>query len=124
MKKKTLSEEKLDLIFLALSNQTRRKMLLKLRSGETSIKKLAEEIVAEMSMPAITKHLKVLEKAGLISRSRNAQVRPAKLETEPLEEAASWLDEYKQFWNHNFDRLEAILDENSIKEQEKNNHDK
>jgi DNA-binding transcriptional ArsR family regulator len=93
--------------FAALADPTRRAILARLALGETSVTELAEPF--EMSMPAVSKHLRVLERAGLITRGREAQWRPCKLKAEPLREAAGWIDEYRQFWEHSFDRLEEYL---------------
>jgi len=93
--------------FAALADPTRRAILARLALGETSVTKLAEPF--EMSMPAVSKHLRVLERAGLITRGREAQWRPCKLKAEPLREAAGWLEEYRQFWEQSFDRLDQYL---------------
>jgi len=93
--------------FAALADPTRRAILARLALGETSVTELAEPF--EMSMPAVSKHLRVLERAGLITRGREAQWRPCKLKAEPLREAAGWLDEYRQFWEQSFDRLDDYL---------------
>ena len=93
--------------FAALADPTRRAILARLALGETSVTQLAEPF--EMSMPAISKHLKVLERAGLISRGREAQWRPCKLEAEPLKQVAGWLEEYRRFWEQSFDRLDEYL---------------
>ena len=93
----------------ALADPTRRAILAKLASGEASVSELAEPF--SISMPAITKHLKVLENAGLISRTRSAQFRPCKLEAAPLKAVAGWVEEYRRFWTESFDRLEAYLAE-------------
>ena len=93
--------------FAALADPTRRAILARLALGETSVTKLAEPF--EMSMPAVSKHLRVLERAGLITRGREAQWRPCKLKAEPLREAAGWIDEYRQFWEQSFDRLDEYL---------------
>ncbi len=93
--------------FAALADPTRRAILARLALGETSVTKLAEPF--EMSMPAVSKHLRVLERAGLITRGREAQWRPCKLKADPLREAAGWLDEYRQFWEQSFDRLDEYL---------------
>lgn len=93
--------------FAALADPTRRAILARLASGETTVNELSKPF--ELSQPAITKHLKVLERAKLISRSRAAQTRPAKLEPEALKQAAAWLEEYKQFWEASFDRLDEYL---------------
>ncbi len=93
--------------FSALADPTRRAILARLALGETSVTELAEPF--EMSMPAVSKHLRVLEQAGLISRGREAQFRPCKLNPEPLKKAAGWLEEYRQFWEQSFDRLDSYL---------------
>lgn len=93
--------------FAALADPTRRAILARLALGETSVTELAEPF--EMSMPAVSKHLRVLENAGLIKRGREAQWRPCRLEAAPLQQAADWLDFYRQFWEQSFDRLEEYL---------------
>ena len=107
-------QDRLDLTFLELSNRTRREMQSILRTGEITVKDLSTSF--DMSMQAVVKHLKVLEKAGLISRSKEAQKRPSKLEARPLREALEWLDEYRQFLNQSFDKLESLIDEIQQKE--------
>lgn len=102
-----MTQDHLSSTFAALADPTRRAILARLASGETSVKELAEPF--EMSQPAISKHLKVLEKAGLIARGRDAQYRPARLEAAPLKNAFDWLDEYRQFWEQSFDRLDEYL---------------
>ena len=99
--------DSLSTTFAALADPTRRAILARLASGETSVKELSEPF--EMSQPAISKHLKVLEKAGLIARGRDAQWRPARLEAAPLRSAAEWLDEYRRFWEQSLDRLDEYL---------------
>lgn len=99
--------DRLSLTFSALADPTRRAILAHLSKGESSVTDLAEPF--DMSLPAITKHLKVLEKAGLISRSREAQWRPCKLEAEPLHQAVDWMEQYRTFWEERFDRLEDYL---------------
>ena len=99
----------LNATFSALADPTRRAILAKLSLGEASVSDLAKPF--DVSMPAITKHLKVLERAGLISRSREAQFRPCKLEAAPLKEVSSWLEEYRRFWEASFDRLDEYLAE-------------
>lgn len=101
------AEDKLTLTFMALSDPTRRAILSKLSSGEATVQELSEPF--DISAPAITKHLKVLEKAGLISRGRTAQWRPCRIEAEPLKEAADWIGDYRKFWEESFDRLDAYL---------------
>ena len=93
--------------FSALADPTRRAILARLALGETSVTELAAPF--EMSMPAVSKHLRVLESAGLIARGREAQWRPCKLKPEPLREAADWLEEYRKFWEQSFDRLDEYL---------------
>jgi DNA-binding transcriptional ArsR family regulator len=102
-----MQSSSLDSTFAALADPTRRAILARLAQGETSVTELAEPF--SMSMPAISKHLKVLEKAGLIDRGREAQYRPARLNPAALKSAAEWIEEYRQFWEHSFDRLEAYL---------------
>ncbi len=98
---------RLDATFAALADPTRRAILARLASGEASVMELAEPFA--MSQPAISKHLKVLERAGLISLGRDAQRRPRKLEAKPLAEATKWLERYRQFWEANYQRLDALL---------------
>ena len=104
-----LAPSHLDAIFAALADPTRRAILARLASGEASVTELAEPFA--MSQPAISKHLKVLERAGLISRGRDAQRRPRRLEARPLAEANEWLESYRQFWEGQFQRLDALLHE-------------
>ena len=99
----------LDVTFAALADPTRRAILARLASGEASVAELAEPF--SMTQPAISKHLKVLERAGLVSRGRDAQRRPRRLEAKPLEEASKWLENYRQYWEAAFQRLDALLDE-------------
>lgn len=94
--------------FAALADPTRRAILARLAMGETSVTELAHPF--EMSMPAVSKHLKVLERAGLIARGREAQWRPCRLEAGPLKEAAGWIEEYRRFWSPYVDALERYLD--------------
>jgi DNA-binding transcriptional ArsR family regulator len=100
---------RLDATFAALADPTRRAILARLASGECSVMELAEPFA--MSQPAISKHLKVLERAGLISRGRDAQRRPCRIEAGPLAEANEWLEEYREFWEGNFQRLDDLLEE-------------
>jgi DNA-binding transcriptional ArsR family regulator len=111
-----MSTDHLSTIFSALADPTRRAILARLTAGEASVTELAEPF--EMSMPAISKHLKVLERAGLIARGREAQWRPCRLEAEPLKEAADWLESYRRFWEQSFDRLGEYLRELQSKEAE------
>lgn len=108
--------DSLDATFRALADPTRRAILARLTSGEVSVMELAEPF--DMSQPAISKHLKVLECAGLVSRGRDAQRRPVRLEAKPLAEATDWLERYRRFWEGRFQRLDALLDE--LKAKEKN----
>ena len=104
-----MSIDQLSITFAAIADPTRRAILVRLAHGEANVKELAEPF--RMTLPAITKHLKVLEKAGLIERSRSAQHRPCKLCATPLKEAASWIDHYRAFWEESFDRLADYLRE-------------
>src|SRR5688572_4210153 len=99
----------LDATFAALADPTRRAILARLASGEASVTELAEPF--DMSQPAISKHLKVLEAAGLISSGREAQRRPRKLEARPLARASEWLERYREYWEESFQRLDALLEE-------------
>ena len=110
-----MGPDRLDATFAALADPTRRAILARLASGETSVTELAEPF--QMSLPAVTKHLKVLERAGLISRGRQAQWRPCKLEAQPLRDATGWMEQYRQFWDERLDRLENYLIELQTKEQ-------
>ena len=100
---------RLDATFAALADPTRRAILARLAAGEASVLDLARPFA--MSQPAISKHLKVLERAGLISRGREAQRRPCRIEAQPLAEANGWLEDYRRFWEKNFERLDHLLDE-------------
>src|SRR5262245_30928490 len=99
----------LDATFAALADPTRRAILVRLARGEASVGELARPFA--MSQPAVSKHLKVLERAGLVSRGRDAQRRPRRLEARPLAEATEWLERYRRFWEGRFRRLDALLDE-------------
>jgi len=109
--------EHLDATFAALADPTRRAILARLTSGEVSVMDLAKPFA--MSQPAISRHLKVLERAGLISRGRDAQRRPCRIQAKPLGEASGWLEKYRQFWEANFQRLDALLDEMKRKEKKR-----
>jgi len=98
-----MSPDRLTPIFSALADPTRRAILARLALGEASVKTLAEPFA--ISLPAVSKHLKVLERAGLIGRGRDAQWRPCRLEPAPLKDAAQWLEQYRGFWEESFDRL-------------------
>jgi DNA-binding transcriptional ArsR family regulator len=102
-----MSPDRLNRTFAALADPTRRAILARLASGEASVTELAAPFA--MSLPGISKHLKVLERAGLIVRSRDAQWRPCRLEPRPLKGAADWLEHYRSFWEDSFDRLEGYL---------------
>ena len=104
----------LDATFSALADPTRRAILARLTSGEASVTELAEPFT--MTLPAISKHLKVLERAGLIERGREAQWRPCRLKPAPLKDVADWLERYRQFWEQSFDRLDDYLRELQAKE--------
>ena len=117
-----MSPDHLTTTFAALADPTRRAILARLASGEASVTKLAQPF--EMSMPAISKHLKVLERAGLIARGREAQWRPCRLAAGPLKDASKWLEHYRRFWEQSFDRLEDYLREVQTKEQKKNGRKK
>lgn len=101
--------QRLDATFTALADPTRRAILARLASGEASVSELSAPF--DMSQPAISKHLKVLERAGLISGGRDAQRRPRRLEAKPLEEVDAWLENYRQFWESSFEKLDELLDE-------------
>lgn len=103
------SSERLDLTFAALADPTRRAILARLATGEASVQELAEPF--EMSQPAISKHLKVLERAGLISMDVDAQRRPRRLEPKRLEEAVDWIERYREIFEQNYQRLDALLEE-------------
>lgn len=100
---------RLDATFAALADPTRRAILAKLASGEASVNDLVKPF--NMSQPAISKHLRVLERAGLISSARDAQRRPRRIEAQPLAEASDWLENYRKFWEGSFQKLDALLDE-------------
>ena len=102
-------EARLDRTFAALADPTRRAILARLAEGDATVMELAAPF--DMSQPAITKHLKVLERAGLIARSRQAQRRPSRLVAAPMAEAQGWLETYRQFWERSFDALDAVLEE-------------
>lgn len=102
-----MTQDQLSTTLSALADPTRRAILARLALGEASVNELAEPF--DMSLPAVSKHLKVLEKAGLISRGREAQWRPCKLEAGPLKDLNAWLDNYRQFWEESFDRLDLYL---------------
>jgi DNA-binding transcriptional ArsR family regulator len=102
-----VQSDPLSVTFAALADPTRRAILARLSKGEASVNDLAAPFA--MSLPAVSKHLKVLERAGLISRGRDAQWRPCRLNAEPMKQATGWLEEYRQYWEESFDRLEEYL---------------
>ena len=112
-----LTPDRLDATFAALADPTRRAILARLAAGEASVAELAEPF--DMSQPAISKHLKVLERAGLISTGQDAQRRPRRLEAMPLAEAIEWLERYRQMWEKNFQRLDVLLDEMKTTEKKR-----
>ena len=116
------SSHQLDATFAALADSTRRAILARLASGEASVAELAEPF--SMTQPAISKHLKVLERAGLISRGRDAQRRPSRQDAKPLAEANEWLERYRQFWEANFQRLDTLLAELQSKPRSRRNRSK
>ncbi len=116
-----MSTDQLSMTFAALADPTRRAILARLTSGEASVTELAKPF--KISMPAISKHLKVLEHAGLIQRSREAQWRPCRLEAAPLKEVSDWTERYRRFWEERFERLDEYLREIQ-KEEKKHGHKK
>jgi DNA-binding transcriptional ArsR family regulator len=117
----TKSEGQLDATFSALADPTRRAILRRLTMGEATVTEIAAPF--EMTLPAVSKHLKVLERAGLIARAREAQWRPCKLQAEPLKDVADWVGEYRKFWEERFDRLDAYLRELQEKESDHDGND-
>ncbi len=112
-----MAADHLSMTFGALADPTRRAILARLTKGEASVTELAKPF--DMTLPAISKHLKVLERAGLIARSRDAQWRPCRLKAQRLEEAADWVERYREFWEHSFDRLNEHLRELQRKDKKK-----
>lgn len=110
-----LNHDKLSMTFMALGDPTRRAILVQLSKGEASVSELAKPFLKQMSAPAITKHIKVLEKAGLISKSKEAQWRPCKLNGEAFKEVSNWLEFYRHFWEESFDRLDQYLQNELLK---------
>ena len=110
----TMTPDRLSMTFSALADPTRRAILARLALGETSVTELAEPF--EMSLPAVSKHLKVLERAGLVTHSREAQWRPRRLQAAPLREVADWVSYYRQFWEESLDRLDDYLTELQARE--------
>lgn len=112
--------DQLDATFTALGDPTRRQILARLAVGEATVTELAEPF--EMSQPAISKHLKVLERAGLVSRGRDGQRRPCRLEAAPLRDALAWLEDYRRYWEESYQRLDALLGELGTVGQEPDTH--
>jgi DNA-binding transcriptional ArsR family regulator len=110
--------DRLDATFAALADPTRRAIITRLAAGEATVTDLAAPF--DMSQPAVSKHLKVLERAGLVSRSRDAQRRPCRLEARPLKAATDWLERYRHFWEAQYQRLDALLDELKTDDQRGN----
>src|SRR5688500_6749698 len=109
-----MMDDQLDAIFAALADRTLRAILARLRAGEATVTELAGPL--EMSLPAVSNNLQVLEQAGLITRGRNAQWRPCRLEVAPLKEVDVWIDQYRRFWSEGFDRLEDYLRQLQLEE--------
>jgi DNA-binding transcriptional ArsR family regulator len=110
-----MTPARLDATFAALADPTRRAILARLTTGDASVSELAKPF--RMTQPAISKHLKVLERAGLVSRGREAQRRPRRLEAKPLAQATEWLERYREFWEGNYQRLDALLEELKSKQK-------
>jgi len=117
-----VSSDQLSVTFAALADPTRRAILARLAQGEASVTELAKPF--DLSLPGVSKHLKVLQRAGLITQSRNAQWRPCRLEGSRLKEASEWVGEYRRFWDESFERLDAVLQEMIKEQKEKENVDK
>ncbi len=115
--------DQLSQTFAALADPTRRAMLARLTKGQANISDLAKPFRRSMSLPAITKHVKVLERAGLITKTREAQWRPCQLRPEALRDVADWMEQYRQFWEESFDRLEVYLKTVTAKENVKGKKD-
>ena len=117
-----MTTDQLSTTFAALADPTRRAILARLATGERSVTELAEPFA--MSMPAVSKHLRVLERAGLIARGRDAQWRPCRIEAAPLKEVAEWTERYRAVWERRFDRLDSYLQELKAKEKRHGRHRK
>lgn len=115
-------QDHLSLTFAALSDPTRRAMLAHLSLGEAHVSELAKPFLKNMSLPAVTKHLKVLETAGLITKTKDAQWRSCKLNVSPLKEANDWMEQYREFWEESFDRLGEYLESIQKKKKKGKNH--
>lgn len=118
-----LLEDKLSQTFAALADPTRRAMLAQLSKGEANVSELAQPFIKSMSLPAITKHVKVLERIGLITKSKDAQWRTCKLRAAGLRDAADWVEQYRVFWEESFDRLDAYLKETTGKKNGRKKND-
>jgi DNA-binding transcriptional ArsR family regulator len=116
-------QDNLSQTFAALADPTRRAMLAQLSKGEANVSDLAKPFLKEMSLPAVTKHLKVLEKAGLVTKSRDAQWRPCKLNAVALKDVSDWMEQYRKFWEESFDRLDAYLKVVTSKKKKKGSED-
>jgi DNA-binding transcriptional ArsR family regulator len=116
-----MSSDRLSIIFSALADPTRRAILARLAQGEASVKDLAEPF--KISPPAVTKHLKVLQRAGLITQGRQAQWRPCRLEAAPLKDIAEWAEGYRRFWDASYERLDSYLQHMKEEEERKHDHD-
>ena len=116
-----MANDQLSLTFAALADPTRRAILARLAQGEASVTELAKPF--DLSLPGVSKHLKVLQRAGLVRQSRNAQWRPCRLDVSRLREASEWVGEYRRFWDESFRRLDDVLQE-MIKEEKKTDEDK
>jgi DNA-binding transcriptional ArsR family regulator len=114
-------QDPLSQTFAALADPTRRAILARLSKGETNVSDLARPFLKDMSLPAVTKHLKVLEKAGLVTKTREAQWRPCKLNADALKTAVDWMEQYRVFWEESFDRLDAYLKTVTTKTKGKKN---
>ena len=112
-------QDQLSLKFSALADPTRRAILNRLSRGETSVSDLAKPFLKDMSLPAVTKHLKVLEKAGLITKTREAQWRPCKINGPAFKDVSHWMEQYRMFWEESFDRLDDYLKTIKVKEKSK-----
>ena len=112
-------QDHLSQTFAALADPTRRAMLARLSKGEANVSDLAKPFLKDMSLPAVTKHLKVLEKAGLVTKTRDAQWRPCKINGAPIRDAVDWMEQYRVFWEESFDRLEIYLKSVTQKEKTK-----
>lgn len=114
-------QDQLSLRFSALADPTRRAMLAQLALGESSVSDLAKPLIGKMSLPAVTKHVKVLEKAGLIVKTRDAQWRPCKINGDALKDVADWLDQYRRTWEESLDRLEDYINTLNAESAKKGN---